>query len=349
MPPLSPVRPLVAAPKALNSRGPLTAVAGACLATILATALTPALAAPANAAQRKPSAPAASATATGSSATWSYRTLTNPSRTQVLSGTTVLATFTRGARTVVLSGPSRTFGESTTSATVTTTAWVRLLSAPFAGTVDTSWLTTALGDTRPDVLAIAAGYLTGAPPVLASDGQRISSDAHYGPLQADGTRAEGSDFNDYLGVTWTYGATTDRPEADQIESLDCSGYVRMVMGYRSHLPLSLDPDGGASLPRRAFQMLASAPGVVTVPNTGVRPSSTASLSPGDLVFFDASTDDGTQIDHVGIYLGKDSAGAPRFLSSRKTVDGPTMGDVGGRSTLSGTGLYATSWRASRRL
>jgi cell wall-associated NlpC family hydrolase len=112
--------------------------------------------------------------------------------------------------------------------------------------------------------------------------------------------------------------------------------------------MTLTPDG-TRLPRRSFEMAASAPGVVTVPNTGTKPTSTAALAPGDLLFWDASTNDGTQIDHVGIYLGLDSADAPRFISSRKTVDGPTLGDVGGKSLLSGTGLYATSWRAARRL
>lgn len=67
------------------------------------------------------------------------------------------------------------------------------------------------------------------------------------------------------------------------------------------------------------------------------------------MFFDANPDDGTLVDHVGMYLGPDSVGAPRFISTRKSVNGPTLGDVGGRSVLSGTGLYATTWRAARRL
>ena len=32
------------------------------------------------------------------------------------------------------------------------------------------------------------------------------------------------------------------------------------------------------------------------------------LTVGVLVFYDASTDDGTQVDHVGMYLGKDRVG-----------------------------------------
>lgn len=281
---------------------------------------------------------------------WTYKSLSNPSRVQVLDGgSTPVATFTVGARTVTVRGPVRVFAEpSTTTATVSSTTWVRLLTQPFTGTVDTAWLESELADTSPDVLAKAQQYATGAPTLLAPDGTRLAGDADYGPLLSDGTRAEGSDFNDYLGVSWSYGSTVDSPEKEQFGSLDCSGFIRMVTGYRAGLAMTLSPDG-VRLPRRAVQMLSSAPGVVTVPNTGTRPTSTSGLSPGDLVFFDASADDGTLVDHVGMYLGTDSAGAPRFISSRKKVNGPTLGDVGGRSVLSGTGLYATTWRAARRL
>jgi len=89
--------------------------------------------------------------------------------------------------------------------------------------------------------------------------------------------------------------------------------------------------------------------VVTMPDTGRPPSSPSELLPGDLVFFDANGDEGARMDHVGLYLGLDSVGAARFVSSRKTVNGPTLGDVGGRSVLTGTGLYALSWRAARRI
>lgn len=288
------------------------------------------------------------AATTGTSGALREERLSSPDRVVVRDDRGVLATFTVGSRSVALRGPQRTFAESTTTATVTTTTWVRLLAQPFAGTVDHSWLTERLRDTTPDLLEVARQYTTGAPPVRDAAGLRIAGDASYGPLQADGTRAEGSDFNDYLGVQWSYGSGVDAPEADQFGAVDCSGYVRMVFGYRSGVPVVLQPDGVA-LPRRAVQMDDSAPGVTVVPHTGTRPSDLAGLQPGDLVFFDASTDDGTLIDHVGIHLGLDSAGAPRFLSSRKGADGPTMGDVRGRSTLSGSGLYATSFRSARRL
>ena len=67
-------------------------------------------------------------------------------------------------------------------------------------------------------------------------------------------------------------AVTDAPEPDQFRSLDCSGYVRMVFGYRSGLRLSLSTDGGASLPRRAVQMADAAPGIVLIANSGAVPA-----------------------------------------------------------------------------
>ena len=76
----------------------------------------------------------------------------NPARTDVLDASGAwLATFTDGASTVALAGPNRTFGEATASHSVTTNVWVRLLPAPFAGTLDPSWLNQELGDTSLDI------------------------------------------------------------------------------------------------------------------------------------------------------------------------------------------------------
>lgn len=272
-----------------------------------------------------------------------------PARTTVRdSNGAWLATFTDGASTVLLTGPRRTFAEGTTSATVTSSNWVRALPKPFTGEVDMDWLSARLADRSPDALTIAMQYTTGAAAVYDPGGALIGGDADYGPLQADGTREEGADFNDYLGVPWTYGRTADPPEADQAGALDCSGFLRMVWGYRLGLPLSLKTVGDA-IPRRAHQIASSAPGVVVVNDRGVTSTAYRSLATGDLVFFDAATDDGTQIDHTGMYLGLDSQGHHRFISSRKTVNGPTLGDVGGKSVLDGTGLYARSFRTARRL
>ncbi len=275
--------------------------------------------------------------------------LSGPSRTIVSTADgTWVATFTDGARTVALAGRSRTFREPAVSATVTHGMWVRLLTTPFDGTVDLAWLNQARIDSSPDVLATALEYVAGAPLVTGATGTRSSGDASYGPLQSDGTRQEGSDWNDYQQVVHTYGTQVDQPEPDQVGALDCSGYIRMVLGRRLGLPMSLDPNG-THLPRRAVSMASSAPGVITIPNQGTQVTDFRQLLPGDLVLFDAATDDGTSIDHVGMYLGRDDGGRYRFLSSRKSADGPTMGDVRGRSVLDGSGLYAASFRAVRRI
>jgi hypothetical protein len=195
---------------------------------------------------------------------------TNPSRSVVSDDTGHwVGTFTDGAVTVTLVGPARTFSEATAAAPVTTNVWVRVLPVPFSGTVDEVWLNAVLTDQSSDVLQVATQYITGAPARFNDAGLQIASDAHYGPLLADGTRTEGSDFNDYLGMAWSYGATIDQPESDQFRSLNCSGFVRMVYGYRLGLPLVLDPDG-VGLPRRAYQMLDSASGVVVLPNAGAQ-------------------------------------------------------------------------------
>ena len=61
----------------------------------------------------------------------------------------------------------------------------------------------------------------------------------------------GSDFYDYLGIPWTFPDTvTRRPEKDRARSVDSSGYVRLVYGYRSGIPLnSRDNAEGSGLQR----------------------------------------------------------------------------------------------------
>lgn len=153
----------------------------------------------------------------------------DPARTVVSDATgRWLATFTDGARTATLAGPERTFAEPNDTARVTHGIWVRVLPDPFAGQVDEPWLAAALADGSPDVLQTAMQYIAGAPALWDAAGLKIAGDADYGPLQADGTRQEGADFNDYLGISWTYGGVTDTPEPAQLGSLDCSGFVRMV-------------------------------------------------------------------------------------------------------------------------
>lgn len=294
-------------------------------------------------------APPASALRPTSADELSFARVKGPARTVVSDGAGQwVATFTDGSRTVTLSGPSRTLSEPGVEAVIPSTTYVRVLPAPFTGQVDRTWLAAARSDPSPDLLAVALEYVAGAAEVRDAAGVLVSGDASYGPLLADGTREEGSDWNDFQQLTATYGSLVDPPEARQAGAIDCSGYMRMIWGVRSGLPMTLDPDG-IRLPRRAVQMASSAPGVVPIPDRGRQVTDLARVAPGDLVFFDASTDDGADIDHVGMYLGRDLAGRPRFVSSRKSIDGPTMGDHRGMSVLDGTGLYAKAFRSTRRL
>ena len=95
--------------------------------------------------------------ATTGSVSYTFKRATSPARTLVYDATGHwVATFTDGARSVTIAGASRTFTEATnTTATVTTTTWVRLLASPFSGTVDAAWLTARRSDTSRDLLAIA--------------------------------------------------------------------------------------------------------------------------------------------------------------------------------------------------
>jgi NlpC/P60 family len=285
----------------------------------------------------------------------------NPDRTEVRdSKKKWLAMLTDGAYTVTLTGPRRTFAEPAAADSVTHTIWVRTLPRPFDGSVDTTWLTDALKANEkrfPDVLAIAMQYIARKPAIFEGTLQ-IAGDAAYGPLK-NGEREEGSDFNDYLGIKWVYPKTVDKPEQRQLHCLDCSGYVRMVWGYRHHLPgrsyadtvpLALNPlKSRSAIPRRSFEIYEAAPGVITIPDTGLQVNDFSQIGIGDLVLFDADESDGTRIDHVGMYLGLDAGDHHRFISSRKGANGPTLGDYKGKSILDGTGLYARSFRAVRRL
>jgi hypothetical protein len=289
------------------------------------------------------------------------RRLRNPDRTEVTDGPRRwMARFTDGATTVASRGPRRTFNEASAGHAVIHGVWVRTLPKPFAGVVDEAWLTATLQANAhrvPDVLAMAMQYIDGAAAVV--DGAlQIAGHAEYGAL-VDGMREEGADFNDYLGVPWTYADRVDPPETRQFRCLDCSGFVRMIWGYRHSLPgqprrdrvpLTLTPTASRrAMPRRAFEIYASAPGIVTILDDGVRPTDLSPLEAGDLVFFDADDGDGTQLDHVGMFLGVDGGGHHRFISSRKGANGPTLGDYRGRSILDGTGLYARAFRGARRL
>lgn len=277
----------------------------------------------------------------------------------------LVATFTRGAFTVRLAGPNREFVEG--KASVSHAIWVRTYSSPFDGEVNQSWLRRALKantDGVPDILGIALQYIRDAPPIHER-GLQVAGDAHYGPLK-DGKPQEGADFNDYLGIRWNYPGErfpVDEPEQHQRYCLDCSGFIRMVWGYRRNLPtlrgrasvpLCHDtmPNHGA-IPRRAYQIYEGGPGIMIVPDNSIQVKDLSRVQVGDLVFFNAdkTLPDGDRIDHVGMYMGLDANGRYRFISSRKGADGPTMGDRGvrGGSVFDGIGKYPESIRAIRRL
>ena len=58
---------------------------------------------------------------------------------------------------------------------------------------------------------------------------------------------------------------------------------------------------------------------------------------------------GKHIDHVALYLGVDIDGHRMFISSRKRLNGPTIGDEGGTSRIDGHGFYARLFRSAKRL
>jgi hypothetical protein len=286
----------------------------------------------------------------------SFDRLENPGRTVVRDRTgAVLATFTDGARTVALTGPARTFAEPRfTKATVTTTTWVRLAPEPWAPGAEKAewfgqWFEAARKDTGPDVFDIAMQYFDGAAPEENADGLRFRGDAIFGPFEPAGyARLEQSDFLDYLGIPYSFPDADKKPKAAHKGALDCSGFVRMVYGYRLGYPLLGTNNAGPGLPRRAYAIEKNGPGVALIPNKGTRVTDYDALQPGDLVFFEV--EGGVdELDHVGIFVGIDSAGKYRFMSSRERANGPTFGDLGGTSLLNDGGRYSQAWRAARRI
>lgn len=245
--------------------------------------------------------------------------------------------------------------------TVTHGDWVRVLPQPFDGTWNDRLEQTIrawAGSTAPDVLAYAAMFLGGAPAVSAgsgpAQGKQVLGEAGYGYPDPQGYRYEGADFHEYMDVGWTFddGIHTG-PSSRQVGNLDCSGYTRMVYGYHMGVPMAAAQDTSKErLPRKSRDMADYAPGVLIDRTDGTNPPAAALLQPGDLVLFNADSSDDNPtvtVDHVGIYLGRDTTGKRRFLSSRKTVNGPTMSDLGGASVLDGTGTYAKKLHTVHRV
>ncbi|WFB10498.1 C40 family peptidase [Streptomyces sp. LX-29] len=274
----------------------------------------------------------------------------------------VLATFTDGARTVLLAGPTRTWSEPrTTDAVVRSDAWVRLMDGVWNQGKERTrwfrgWFPKALADRGPDVFAVAFQYGDGARDRHTASGLRYAGEAHFGPLlpgqspTSSFSRDEKSDFYDYLGVPWSFpDGIRKHPEKKRYGDVDCSGFMRLVWGYRMGYPMHATNRPGVGLPRRAHAIASRAPGVLLIPNTGRRPDDISPLLPGDLVFFAIESGRPRSIDHVGMYMGPDTDGHPRFYSSRSRANGPTMGDLAGRATLDGHGFYAQGFRTARRL
>ncbi|MES2973493.1 MAG: NlpC/P60 family protein [Pseudomonadota bacterium] len=297
---------------------------------------------------------------------YQFQRFNNPPRTVVNSDAgNWRATYTDGAITVRHWGPNRTFSEPIQSGitggtqTVTHNSYIRVMATPWpSGGIPTAAQVDALlASTGPDVLAVAMEYIYGAPVVKVPDasaytGQRwVSGGTSYGP-------DVGGDFNDHLGISWNYGASyggSDNNEDDEYGRLDCSGFVRMVFGYRMGVPLAKGgyDRPGVAIPRLSAKQAGSeGMGVWIIPNTGVKPTNFGNLTYGDLVFFDSDDSDPGVIDHVGIYLGVDNQGNDRVINSRNSLQGPTFKDPASGSNpsiLQGNGWMGGGFRAARRL
>lgn len=302
---------------------------------------------------------AAQPTETEALADYVVRRRVEPDRTEILTkANELVAVLTDDTRTAHLQGPERTLAEPRfTPAKVVTTVYVRLIPKKWRADAVrekwfTDWFTEALTDRSPDVLAIAMEYTYGASAKRDKKDRQYSGDAAFGPLSdidPDG-RAENSDFYDYLGISWKFpDGKQEKPSPSHRLSLDCSGFLRMVYGYRLGYPLLGGNDKGPGLPRRAYAMAAVGPGVQLMPNTGKRATDLDRLMPGDLLLFNAGPVQNAHIEHSGMYLGVDDRGHHRFISSRSQANGPTMGDLAGESILDGSGYWALRLRTARRI
>jgi hypothetical protein len=288
-----------------------------------------------------------------------YERLDRPDRTVVYDErASVVATLTEGARSALFVGGHREFVEpAATRAHVDSAAWVRLAPRPWrfgahAERWFTDWFTAECGRTDVDALGMAMQYVTGAPRLVNSAGTPYGGDAGFGPV-LDGQRDQHSDFYDYLGVSWTWpDGSTSAPRPNRYRDVDCSGFLRLVWGYRMGLTLLRDQPvpGTAGLPREAHDIAASAPAVALFDSGVTHPSrgQLTLLQPGDLVFF-ALHENPRYLSHAGMVLGRDGQGHLRFVSSRSTINGPTLGDVAGIGRLDGRGYYPDALRRAVRL
>jgi hypothetical protein len=304
----------------------------------------------------------------GGSASYVYQRQHGPDRTIVsTSSGTQVAVLTDGARTVVFTGPMRTFAEPyTTAATISTSAWVRLAPKRWSeGAQDEAWFESWFGgqaaSRAPDLFGLYTEYAAGAP--NRYDGKvRYAGAAKFGVLTNTagyqnplGDRDDRADFYDYLGVDYDFPDGVGKPHGEWYGDLDCSGLVRILYGYRMGYPMYLGDGSGSgsagTLPRHSYSMSTNGPGPTLF---GASASSAPSvdelgmLQAGDLLFF-AEGSDPSSVDHCGVYFGTDQYGSHRFFSSRMGANGPTFGDAEGLSVVGGTGVYSRTFRGARRI
>ncbi|MFE7134721.1 C40 family peptidase [Streptomyces sp. NPDC057638] len=302
----------------------------------------------------------------GQSGTLTWERLKNPDRS-VLRGDKgkVLATFTDDARTATLKGPSRTFSEpANTPKRIVTEDWVRLMPEPWRKGAEKEkwfkdWYKEFAGSQEDDIFAFGFQYIQDAPTKKDDEGIAYAGDAEFGPLNPNGSvgndlREELSDFYDYLEIPYTFrDGRTIQPEDKRARAVDCSGFMRLMLGYRARYPLASSDNAGGGLPRTANGMARSDLGADVIPLKGVsvadRPKNIDVLQPGDLVFFKLDGRTKERLDHMGIYIGHSTDGDMMFLSSREEVNGPTIGDQAGESRLNGNGYYPGAFRSAKRL
>lgn len=143
--------------------------------------------------------------------------------------------------------------------------------------------------------AAAAAGLTGTSSTSSTSGTATTTAADTASETAVVTEA-----SKYLGVPYLWGGT------DPSKGLDCSGFTKLVYGNL-----------GVELPRVSSQQATSGKAVASL----------ADARPGDLVFFDYSSDR-PGIDHVGIYLGNG-----KMMDSPKPGDSVGVRDVGSPTAI----------------
>lgn len=155
--------------------------------------------------------------------------------------------------------------------------WVRLMPEPWKPGAENEqwfkeWFKKYFGSQEDDVFAMAFQYGDQAPVKKDAQGTSYAGDASFGPLNPTGSagndlRLEQSDFYDYLGTPYVFrDGTKKQPQTARYRSMDCSGFVRTVFGYRARYPLLSDDKPGSGLPRTANGMARSALGADVLPS-----------------------------------------------------------------------------------